>query len=161
MWANDTNYTVIKNGIVVVSGSGPAIRVADNKLIIRDGPKDTPPLVLTRAEASRRLRHVIMVGNAGGFLTVPALHWLRDTNTALSMLDFDGRVVFANGAPGPDRPSLRRAQALVCSGIAPETAVAIAREILRVKLAGETRVAKIMGRGCERRNRQARRGDRP
>jgi CRISPR-associated protein Cas1 len=87
-----------------------------------------------------------MVGNAGGFLTVPALHWLRDTNTALSMLDFDGRVVFANGPRGPDQPALRRAQALVCSGIAPETAVAIAREILRVKLAGEAQVIKLMDR---------------
>src|SRR5580658_5425063 len=147
MWANDdASYAIIKNGIVVVSGTGPAIRVADNKLVIRDGPKDTPPLVLTRAEASRRLRHVIMVGNAGGFLTVPALHWLRDTNTALSMLDFDGRVVFANGPRGPDQPALRRAQALVCSGIAPETAVAIAREILRVQLAGEAQVIKLLDR---------------
>jgi len=146
MWANDTNYTAVKNGVVVVSGTGPAIRVDGNRLVIRDGPKDTRPLALTRAEASRRLRHIIMVGNAGGFLTVAALHWLRDTNTALSMLDFNGRVVFANGPRGPDRPSLRRAQALVCSGIAPEAGVAIAREILRAKLSGEAQVARRMGR---------------
>jgi len=38
--ADDTNYnyTAIKNGIVVVSGTGSAIRVT------RDGPQDTPPL---------------------------------------------------------------------------------------------------------------------
>jgi CRISPR/Cas system-associated endonuclease Cas1 len=146
MHANDTNYTVIKNGVVVVSGTGPAIRVDGNRLVIRDGPKDTRPLALNRAEAAKNLRHIIMVGNAGGFLTVAALYWLRDTGTALSMLDFDGRVVFANGVPGPDRPSLRRAQALVCSGIAPEAAVAITREILRVKLTGEAQVARFMGR---------------
>ena len=27
MHADDTNYTVVKNGVVVVSGTGPAIRV--------------------------------------------------------------------------------------------------------------------------------------
>lgn len=66
MWANDTNYTVIKNGIVVVSGTGPAIRIDGNRLVIRDGPQETPPLVLTRAEASRKLRHIIICGHAGG-----------------------------------------------------------------------------------------------
>ena len=79
MWANDTNYTVIKNGIVVVSGTGPAIRVDGNRLIIRDGPQETSPLVLTRAEATRKLRHVVVCGHAGGFVTFEALRWLRDT----------------------------------------------------------------------------------
>jgi hypothetical protein len=69
MWANDTNYTVIKNGVLVVSGTGPAIRVDGNKLVVRDGPKETSPLALTRAEASRKLRHVIMTGTAGGYAT--------------------------------------------------------------------------------------------
>jgi CRISPR-associated endonuclease Cas1 len=146
MWANDTSYTVIKNATVVVSGSGPAIRVADNKLIIRDGPKDTPPLVLTRAEASRRLRHIIMCGQFGGFITFDAHRWMRDTGVAFSQLDYNGAVIIASGPRGPDQPALRRAQALICSGIAAETAVAIAREILRVKLAGQASVARLMGR---------------
>ena len=109
MWANDTNYTVIKNGIVVVSGTGPAIRVTDSKLVIRDGPQGTPPLVLTRAEASRRLRHIIMVGNAGGQITFHATRFLRDTGVAFSQLDWDGSIIIASGPRGPDRPSLRRA----------------------------------------------------
>ncbi len=65
MHADDTNYTVIKNGVVVVSGTGPAIRVDGNRLIIRDGPQETPPLCLTRAEASRKLRHIVVCGHAG------------------------------------------------------------------------------------------------
>ena len=40
MHAGDTNYTVIRKGVVVISGTGPAIRVADNRLVIRDGPKE-------------------------------------------------------------------------------------------------------------------------
>jgi hypothetical protein len=79
MHADDTNYTAVKNGVVVVSGTGPAIRVDDNRLVIRDGPQETRPLCLTRAEATRRLRHVIVCGHAGGFVTFDAMRWLRDT----------------------------------------------------------------------------------
>src|SRR5436305_13812657 len=95
MWANDTNYTVIKNGVVVVSGTGPAIRVDGNRLIIRDGPQETSPLVLTRAEATRKLRHVVVCGHAGGFVTFEALRWLRDTGGAFSQLDYNGRSTIA------------------------------------------------------------------
>ncbi len=62
MHADDTNYTVIKNGVVAVSGTGPAIRVDGNQLVIRDGPQETPPLVsdpgpsLPKASPCRRLR---------------------------------------------------------------------------------------------------------
>src|SRR4051794_40759328 len=95
MWANDTNYTVMKNEIVVVSGTGPAIRVHGNRLVIRDGPRETKPLILTRAEASRKLRHVIVCGREGGFVTFPALTLLRDTGVAFSQLDYSGSVIIA------------------------------------------------------------------
>src|SRR5207248_1596081 len=133
MWANDTNYTAIKNGVVVVSGTGPAIRVDGNKIVIRDGPQKIKPLTLTRAEASRKLRHVIVCGREGGFVTFPALTLLRDTGTAFSQIDWNGTVVIASGPRGPDQPALRRAQVLVCSGVRLETAVAITREILLLK----------------------------
>src|SRR5213078_3120789 len=102
-------------------------------------------LCLTRAEASRKLRHVIVCGHAGGFVTFDALRWLRDTGVAYSQLDYNGAVIIASGPRGPDRPSLRRAQALVCSGVVPQAAVGIAREILRVKLCGQAEVAKLLG----------------
>src|ERR1041384_5531031 len=105
MHADDMNYTIIKNGIVVVSGTGPAIRVDGNRLVIRDGPQEVSPLVLTRAEASRKLRHIVVCGHAGGFVTFDALRWLRDTGVAFSQLDYHGGVVIASG-PGPDQPAL-------------------------------------------------------
>src|SRR5580658_7216813 len=145
MHADDTNYTVIKNGVVVVSGTGPAIRVDGNQLVIRDGPLETPPLCLTRAQASRRLRHVVVCGHAGGFVTFEALRWLRDTGVAFSQLDWDGSVIIASGPRGPDQPALRRAQALVCSGVVPQAAVGITCEILRVKLRGQAEVARLLG----------------
>jgi CRISP-associated protein Cas1 len=144
MHADDTNYTAIKNGIVAVSGTGPAIRVDGNQLVIRDGPQEMPPLCLTRAQASRKLHHVVVCGHAGGFVTFDALRWLRDTGVAFSQLDWDGAVIIASGPRGPDRPALRRAQALVCSGVIPKATVAITREILRVKLSGQAEVARLM-----------------
>jgi CRISPR-associated endonuclease Cas1 len=145
MHADDTNYTVVKNGVVVVSGTGPAIRVDGNRLVIRDGRLETKPLLLTRAEASRKLRHVIVTGHAGGLITFDALRWLRATGVAFSQLDWDGSIVIASGPRGPDQPALRRAQVLVCSGASPKTAMAITREILRVKLNGQAAVAALMG----------------
>ena len=145
MHADDTNYTAIKNGIVVVSGTGPAIRVDGNRILIRDGPQETPPLSLTRAEAVRRLRHIIVCGQAGGFVTFDAMRWLRDTGVALSQLDWNGSVVIASGPRGPDQPDLRRAQALACSGVVPKAADVIACEILRVKLRGQAEVAGLLG----------------
>jgi CRISPR-associated protein Cas1 len=145
MHADDTNYTVVRNGVVVVSGTGPAIRVDVNRLIIRDGPQETKPLVLTRAEATKRLRHVIVTGHAGGFITFDALRWLRETGVAFSQLDWDGTIVIASGPRGVDQPALRRAQVLVCSGASPNIAVALTREILRVKLTGQAAIAALMG----------------
>lgn len=145
MHADDTNYTVIKNGVVVVSGTGPAIRVDRNRLVIRDGPQETPPIMLTRAEASRKLRHIVACGHAGGFITFDALRWLCDTGVAFSQLDWNGAVIIASGPHGPHRPTLRRAQALVCSGVVPKAAVAIAQEILRVKLCGQAAVSGLFG----------------
>jgi CRISPR-associated protein Cas1 len=145
MHADDTNYTVIKNGVVVVSGTGPAIRVDENRLVIRDGPQETKPLVLTRAEASRKLRHIIVCGHSGGFVTFDAMRWLHDTGVAYSQLDWDGTIIIASGPRGPDRAALRRAQVLVSSGVTPKVAVAITREILRVKLEGQAVVAALIG----------------
>ena len=70
---------------------------------------------------------------------------MRDTDVAFSQLDWDGTVVIASGPRGSDQPALRRAQALVCSGVEPQAAVAITREILLVKLRGQAEVAQLMG----------------
>jgi CRISPR/Cas system-associated endonuclease Cas1 len=142
--ADNTIYTRIKNGVVVVSGTGPAIRIDDNRLVIRDGPPEARPLCLMRAEARRRLRHVIVCGDAGGYISFDALRWLRDTGVAFSQLDWNGSVI-ATSPSVPDVPALRRAQALTCSGVIPEAMGAIVREILAVKLTGQARVARVLG----------------
>src|SRR5205814_6923136 len=57
----------------------------------------------------------------------------------------NGKVVITSGPRGPDQPALRRAQVLVCSGVRPEIAVAVTREILTLKLRGQAHVLKLMG----------------
>ena len=143
MHADDTIYTRVRNGVVVVSGTGPAIRIDGGRLVIRDGPLETPPLRLTRAEARRRLRHVIVCGDAGGYVSFDALRWLRDTDVAFSQLDWNGTVIAASPTI-PDQPALRRAQTLVSSGAVPGAVAAITRQILSVKLAGQARVARLL-----------------
>jgi CRISPR-associated endonuclease Cas1 len=150
MHADDTIYTRVRNGVVVVSGTGPAIRIDSGRLVIRDGPQETPPLRLTRAEARRQLRHVIVCGDFGGYISFDALRWLRDTGVAFSQLDWNGTVIAASPTV-PDQPALRRAQALVSSGAVPGTVAAITRQILSVKLAGQARVARLLDASTERR----------
>jgi len=96
MYADNTIYTRIKNGIVVVSSSGPAILIHGNRHVIRDGPHETPPLCLTRA--GRRLWRIIVCGDAG-------------TGIAFSQLDWNGTVI-ATTSSVPNVPALTRAQVL-------------------------------------------------
>jgi CRISPR-associated endonuclease Cas1 len=142
MHADNWRYAAIKNGVCIVAGTGPAIRIDAGRLVIRDGPLETPPLRLTRAKARRQLRHVIVSGNAGGYVSVDALRWLHDAGVAFSVLDWNAAVIASSASP--DLPALRRAQVLVCCGAVPGAAAAITREILRVKLAGQARVAKML-----------------
>jgi CRISPR-associated endonuclease Cas1 len=141
--ANDVNYATIRNGIVAVSGNGPAIRVQDNRIVIRDGPKNVPPIVLTRAEARRRLRHVLICDKAGGYVTIEALRWFKDTGIAFSCVDWDASIVFSTGPRGTDFPALRRRQALAADD---ETGLAIVRELLHVKMYGQAEVVRMLGR---------------
>jgi CRISPR/Cas system-associated endonuclease Cas1 len=152
MWANDDAFGV-RDGVLVLS-KRPSLKVEQDRLVIGDGydPRiksgdgtDRKPheLRLTRAECTRgRLRHVIMIGEAGWCSNAAHL-FLRDVGCALSLVEPNGSVVFSTGARGPDRPWLRRQQALVGVGVAPG-AVEIARALLSAKLAGQVAVLRLM-----------------
>jgi CRISPR/Cas system-associated endonuclease Cas1 len=84
----------------------------------------------------------IIVTRPDGFITFSAIRWLHGVGCALIQLDWDGTVLLATAPAGPDRPSIRRAQALAAGD---ETGLAILREILRCKLAGQARVARLLG----------------
>src|SRR5205085_6083989 len=125
MWANDDAFG-IRDGLLVLS-KNPSLKVEQDRLVIRDGYQPGADhgsgkpheLRLTRAECARgRLRHVVMIGDAG-WVSNAAHTWLRDVGCALSLVEPGGNVVFSTGPRGPDRPWLRRQQALVGVGVAP------------------------------------------
>jgi CRISPR-associated endonuclease Cas1 len=84
----------------------------------------------------------IVVTRPDGFITFGAIRWLHGVGCALIQLDWDGTVLLATAPAGPDRPVIRRVQALAAGD---KTGLAIMREILRCKLAGQARVARLLG----------------
>jgi CRISPR-associated endonuclease Cas1 len=71
-----------------------------------------------------------------------AIRWLHGVGCALVQLDWYGTVFLATAPAGPDRPAIRRAQALAAGD---ETGLAVMRELLRCKLAGQAKVARMLG----------------
>jgi CRISPR-associated endonuclease Cas1 len=121
-------------------------------LAVRDGPHEwsgpgeAPPVgermeTLRLPRAGCPVQHIV-VTRPDGFITFAAIEWLHETGISLVQLDWHGQVLLAKGPPGPDRPMARRRQALAAGSA---TGLAIMREILRLKLAGEAAVARLLG----------------
>jgi CRISPR/Cas system-associated endonuclease Cas1 len=67
---------------------------------------------------------------------------LHETGVSLVQLDWHGNVLIAKAPPGPDRPAMRRQQALAAGS---PVGLAIMSEILCHKLAGQAAVARLLG----------------
>jgi CRISPR/Cas system-associated endonuclease Cas1 len=154
MNSDDTHYGRIRNRVLTVSGNNPSIRVDGGYLVISDGPMPVPstycgaaPPAKDRMTTLRLPRSAcpvdrIVVTRPDGFITFGAIRWLHGVGCALVQLDWDGTVLLATAPAGPDRPAIRRVQALAACN---ESGLAIMREILRRKLAGQARVARLLG----------------
>jgi CRISPR-associated endonuclease Cas1 len=150
--SDDTLYGVVRHGVLTLSGNAPSIRVENGMLAVRDGPHEwtgpgEAPPVEERIETLRLPRagcpvKDIVVTRPDGFITFAAIEWLHETGVSLVQLDWHGNVLLAKGPSGPDRPAMRRRQALAAGSA---TGLAIMREILRHKLAGEAAVARLLG----------------
>jgi CRISPR-associated endonuclease Cas1 len=153
MNSDDTLYGQIKNRVLTVSGNNPSIRVDSGYLIVSDGPMSVPSTHTGAAPPAKERMTTLRLPRAGcpidrivvtrpdGFITFGAIRWLHDVGCALIQLDWGGTVLLATAPAGPDRPAIRRAQALAAGN---ETGLAIMREILRCKLAGQARVARLL-----------------
>jgi CRISPR-associated endonuclease Cas1 len=154
MDSGDTLVGAVRHSVLTLSGDAPSIKVENGMLVVRDGPHVVPPgftgpapPVAERVETLRLPRagcpvKNIVVTRPDGFLTFAALEWLHQVGVSLTQLDWHGEVIAAIGPPGPDRPAMRRAQALAAGS---EVGLAIMREILRHKLAGQAAVARLLG----------------
>jgi CRISPR-associated endonuclease Cas1 len=152
--SEDTLYGRISNRVLTISGNSPSIRVDGGCLVVSDGPMAVlanhcgPTPSANERMAVLRLPRAgcpvdrIIVTRPDGFITFSAIRWLHGVGCALIQLDWDGTVLLATAPVGPDRPSIRRGQALAAGDA---TGLAIMREILRYKLAGQARVARLLG----------------
>lgn len=150
----DSLYGQVKNRVLTISGNNPSIRVDGGCLIVSDGPTPVPANHRGRAPPvnDRMLTHRfrragctidrIVVTRPDGFITFAAIKWLHGAGASLVQLDWDGTVLLATAPEGPDRPALRRAQALAPGN---GTGLAITREILHVKLKGQAEVSRLLG----------------
>ena len=126
-----------RRGVLTLSGYGIYVRVDRGHLVVEDGIGS----VRHRARFARvghGLRRLVVIG-ADGSVSLAAMRWLADQRAAFVMLDRDGSVLLATGPVGPKDARLRRAQALAHhNGIA----VSIARELVRLKLVQQARIAR-------------------
>src|SRR6516162_2291529 len=140
MNADDTLYGRIKNRVLTISGNSPSIRVDGGCLVVSDGPMPVPANHCGAAPPANERMAVLRLPRAGcpvdrivvtrpdGFVTFGAIRWLHGVGCALVQLDWYGTVLLATAPAGPDRPAIRRAQALAAGD---KNGLAIMREILR------------------------------
>lgn len=125
----------IRNGVLVLSGYGLHVGVERGRLQVCDGVGHHRRTgTLNRATCG--LKRLVILGHSGT-ISFEALRWLHDIGAAFVQLDADGEIIVASGPSGLDDARLRRAQALAAIN---GTGVAIARDLLRSKLAGQAAV---------------------
>lgn len=154
MIPDDDLYGRVINGTLVISGNSPSIKVENGVLVVRDGPRLPPPghqgpaLPLDERMVTLRIPRAgcpikrIIVTRPEGHITFSATAWLAEVGVLLAQLDWHGNVLLATAPPGPDRPAMRRAQALAAGS---EIGLAIVRELLRHKIAGQAAIARLLG----------------
>src|ERR1019366_1555371 len=126
-----------RHGVVTLFGFGIQGRGDRGHLLLEDGiGPERHQFRLPRV--GHGLRRLVVIGNAG-MISLAALRWLADQDTAFVMLERDGQVLTTTGPVRSSDAGLRRAQALANQSGA---ALRIARELIRHKLAGQERVVR-------------------
>jgi len=151
MNSDDTLYGRIRNGVLILSGSSPSIRVDGGCLVVADGPVPVPASHRGRALPANQRMVTLRLPRAGceldriaatrnsGFITLGAIKWMHDVGVSFIQIDWNGEVLLETAPARLDRPVLRRAQALS------QDRLAITREIIRRKLLGQAKVATLLG----------------
>ncbi len=127
-----------RQGAVTLFGYGTSVRVDHGHLILEDGiGNDRRQARFPRV--GHGLRRLVVIGS-DGMVSLAALRWLADQDASFVMLDRDGSVLATTGPVRSSDSKLRRAQSL---SLANGTALRIARELIRRKLAGQEQVARV------------------
>ena len=126
---------IAERGVVVAAGYGLKLYVERGHLVVHDGV-GSRRRTLRFNRATGKLKRLIVLGH-DGYVTLEALHWLRETGAAFVQLDHHGQPVALSAPTGADLAPLRRAQALAATS---EAGVAVARLVLGEKLRGQRAV---------------------
>jgi CRISPR-associated endonuclease Cas1 len=131
------NSIVPRHGVVTLFGYDIRVRVDRGHLLLDDGiGANRRHFRLSRV--GHGLRRLVVI-SSDGFVSLAALRWLADQKASFVMLERDGTVLVTTGPVRPSDARLRRAQALAHSS---DTALRIARELIRQKLSGQEQVAR-------------------
>ena len=128
---------VDRSGVLTLSGFGISVRMQSGHLEIEDGigPERRK---IRLARVGHGLKRLVIIGS-DGFVSLAALRWLADQDASFAMLERDGSVLAMTGPVRSSDARLRRAQALAHSS---GTALRIARELIRRKIAAQEQVAR-------------------
>jgi CRISPR-associated endonuclease Cas1 len=131
------NSVVPRSGVLTLYGYGIRVNVERGHLLLEDGV-GTDRRTFRLSRVGHGLKRLVIIG-ADGFVSLAAIRWLADQETAFAMLERNGKVLCVTGPVRPSDARLRRAQSLAhqCG-----TALEIARELINQKLAGQERVAR-------------------
>lgn len=131
------NSVVPRSGVLTLYGYGIRVNVERGHLLLEDGV-GTDRRTFRLSRVGHGLKRLIIIG-ADGFVSLAAIRWLADQETAFAMLERNGKVLCVTGPVRPSDARLRRAQSLAHQSGA---AVKIARELINQKLAGQEGVAR-------------------
>jgi CRISPR-associated endonuclease Cas1 len=131
------NLVIPRHGVVTLFGYGISVSVDRGHLLLKGGIGGDR-YEARFARVGHGLRRLVVIGS-DGMVSLAALRWLADQDSAFVMLDRVGEVLAVTGPVRPSDARLRRAQSLARdSGIA----LKIAIELIRQKLIGQERLAR-------------------
>ena len=130
-------FLIGKHGVLTIHGFGLRVRMQSGHLEIEDGiGPERRKFRLPRV--GHGLKRLVCVSE-DGFVTLSALKWLADQRASFVMLDRLGKVLITTGPVSPSDARLRRAQGLAHHSGA---ALAISRELIHQKIAGQEKVVR-------------------
>jgi len=135
--ANQAMEINSRQGVITLFGYGISVRVDRGHLILEDGiAADRRFVRLPRV--GHDLKRLVVIGS-DGMISLAAIRWLADQKAAFVMLERDGSVLITTSPAHPSDARLRRAQA---SSDQSSLAVRVSQELIKMKLAGQERVAR-------------------
>ncbi len=126
-----------KTGVLTLTGFGIKVRMQSGHLEIEDGlGPDRRKFRLARV--GHGLKRLVCISE-DGFATLSALKWLADVGVSFTVLNRNGKLLFASGPTAPNDARLRRFQALALgNGVGLE----ICRKLIDAKLEGQERLVR-------------------